>query len=233
MKKTLDYNEIRSIPVVEGTETWNPVHHTEILDSVQYALRAEGVDARSTTYELSNDGMSMFANMVLDVPYEGGHWMLGIRNNMNKLFSVGMCGGKHVTNCSNLLFDASFIKMRKHTKNLDHMQLKTMALETIMKSREFCDLYNKWEEELGAFFVNDERFKILLYDSMVQGVFPPSKFVDFHKTINQVGGCHTLRDFYDAVTRFNRGYNMLRQYNVCRIANSLIDEHKEKIKRKL
>lgn len=219
--------KLNEVQDVNFTETWKPYHHNDVMDSVEYALRAEGLEIREESFTLTQQGLNMFAVLVLNRKIGDDYWQIGIRNSMNKMFRVGMCAGKRVTVCSNLMFAGEFTTMHKHTARLDYTKLKVMAIETLDSVKFYCDKLHTWSEGLRTYYLNADNFKQVVYDCIDCGVMPPSKFTEFHEVIekNQTEEQHSLYDIHDTITRMNRNKSYFQQYDSCKRLNTLMTEY--------
>lgn len=113
----VDRRDLDRIDAPPPTETWFPVRHADVIDSVTRTLGAAGFEIAKQTYALSHGNHRMFSTMDLAVPlHTGVSLAIGIRNSTDKTFPLGFCAGNRVFVCDNLAFSAELLVKRKHTR---------------------------------------------------------------------------------------------------------------------
>ena len=209
---TATESEIQAIPAVPFTQTWRPVHHAQVIHTLHEVVGETGIGIRSTDYEVSKDGMNLFARWHLDVPVLDGraNMMCGFRNSMAKKFALAICSGNNVTVCSNMVFTGDFIENRRHTSGLTTEMLYVFLSGAFAALKTHTDLFSRFFEMLGNVPVPENNYKVLTYNAMEQGIIAPSKFNRFmecrqeEKKDNPHTATETLQHFHGAVTRLLR-----------------------------
>lgn len=113
----VDRRDLDRIDAPPPTDTWFPVRHADVIDSVTRTLGAAGFDIAKQSFALSHGNHRMFSTMDLAVPlHTGVSLAIGIRNSTDKTFPLGFCAGNRVFVCDNLAFSAELLVKRKHTR---------------------------------------------------------------------------------------------------------------------
>lgn len=228
-KERLMRNEVMAIPAPEFTNTWHPVSHKEVIESLDYLLKAKGVGVVQEIYSTKSNGQNLFGTWVLDIERNGKHIQLGFRNSIKKTFAVGICAGTFVVVCSNMQFKGEFIEFRKHTSGLNYeelLQLGDRAFEQVI------DQGNKaieWHERLHSINLDTTGLKCITYDAMEKGILAPTRFNQFQQAyqeeIELTKNEGSLYEFHAAITRMNRDLNLFTVDNRTRALADLCDTY--------
>jgi len=110
--------ELDRIEAPPPTQTWFPVRHSTVVESVTDRLLSGGFQIQKATYALSRQGGArMFATLDLTTALSVGVTLaVGIRNRLRSLFPLGFCAGSRCFVCDNLSFTADLLVARKHTR---------------------------------------------------------------------------------------------------------------------
>ena len=211
----VDESDVRAVVAPPYTDTWHPISHGDILDTVKGALDARGMQIQHRDYSLSPNGKNMFAvwrvDTIGDLP--GMAWSVGIRNSLQKQFAVGICAGTYVFVCDNMAFSGDFVQLRKHTNRIDD-DLPRIAEEAIEKVQRKLGVLSEWQFGLREFAIEEPVMKLLVFDAMATGIFAPSKFRHFlncWEEENKDGAApHTMYAYHGAVTRLIRGESLFK-----------------------
>jgi hypothetical protein len=114
----VEREHVFSVPTPEPTETWHPLPHITLLNTVETALLDAGHRIVQTENALTRDGRRYFGviqvarvNATADVTF-----VVGIRNSHDKSLPAGLVAGSQVFVCDNLAFCGEVSLSRKHTK---------------------------------------------------------------------------------------------------------------------
>lgn len=112
--------QVANVPTPDATETWQPVPHKRLIDTVYRAVEATGFRITQAAYGLWNDGARLFGVLTLQNGHNAEDYALalGIRNSHDKRFPVGLCVGSSVFVCDNLAFSSEITVLRKHTNRV-------------------------------------------------------------------------------------------------------------------
>jgi len=112
---TLD--ELSLIEAPPATETWFPVKHALVLDTVAETLTASGFTIDEMRLSVARDNQRFFGTLRLQNRIaEGVSLAVGLRNSTDKSFPIGFCVGERVFVCDNLAFASEIVIARKHTR---------------------------------------------------------------------------------------------------------------------
>ena len=118
--KFVNRNELALVPTPQPTETWHPVPHVQVVDSVERIIRKHGWRIREEQYGLARNDLKLFGVMTLEHSVNA-EWTraIGIRNSHDKSLCVGITAGVNVLVCSNLAFGGTTVLQRRHTSRID------------------------------------------------------------------------------------------------------------------
>ncbi len=110
--------ELDRVEAPSPTETWFPVKHSLVIDTVRESLQASGFQVERSQFALSRGDARLFATMDLASPLAAGvHLAVGIRNSTDKSLPLGFVAGARVFVCDNMAFRSELLVTRKHTRN--------------------------------------------------------------------------------------------------------------------
>jgi hypothetical protein len=112
----IEMEALRGVQTPNATETWTPVPHSALVESVKGALVSSGANIVSEEHALYKDGDRYFGLLHLGENNDGGNTVVGIRNSHDKTFPAGLSLGNHVFVCDNLSFSGDIVVARKHTR---------------------------------------------------------------------------------------------------------------------
>ena len=111
----LGYDDLRTLPMPEGTSTHVPVAHHEIVELMRYTLGFYGHEIAEEHHAVTGDGNRYFGLLSLRSPYGEYSDTVGLRNSHDKSFPIGIAFGSRVFVCDNLAFIGDHVIRRKHT----------------------------------------------------------------------------------------------------------------------
>ena len=140
--KYVGRDEIANVPTPEGTASWKPVPHMDVIDAVTDVVRAHNWQIIDEQYGLAREGQRMFGVMRINNS-SSPEWSrcIGIRNSHDQSLSVGLAAGISVMCCSNLAFGGAMVLKRRHTSRIelgnlvltavDELEMEFLNLETV------------------------------------------------------------------------------------------------------
>ena len=149
--KYVGRNEIATVPTPEGTASWKPVPHMDVIDAVTEAVKAKNWQILDEQYGLAREGQRMFGVMRINRT-SSPDWSrcIGIRNSHDQSLSVGLAAGISVTCCSNLAFGGAMVLKRRHTSRIelgnlvveavDELEMEFLNLETVSEDLKLHDV---------------------------------------------------------------------------------------------
>lgn len=109
--------DLEAVEVPPPTQTWHPVAHTTVLDTVLSKLDQLGLEPCRQELAMTHEGARFFATLDLEMAVANGvNLSIGIRNSIDRSISAGLAVGERVFVCDNLCFSAEIVVMRKHTR---------------------------------------------------------------------------------------------------------------------
>lgn len=110
--------ELDRVEAPPPSETWFPVKHSLVIDTVRESLQASGFQVERSQFALSRSDARLFATMDLASPLAAGVQLaVGIRNSTDKSLPLGFVAGARVFVCDNMAFRSELLVTRKHTRN--------------------------------------------------------------------------------------------------------------------
>ena len=140
--KYVGRDEIATVPTPEGTDSWHPVPHLDVIDAVTEVVKARNWQILDEQYGLAREGQRMFGVMRINKS-SSSEWSrcIGIRNSHDQSLSVGVAAGISVMCCSNLAFGGTMVLKRRHTSRIelgdlvltavDELEMEFLNLETV------------------------------------------------------------------------------------------------------
>lgn len=202
--------EVIAVPQPEFTRSWRPVSHATVIDILGKAVKETGMEVVNKEYSITTNGNNMFGAWTLSNGNDDAAWSIGLRNSMQKTFAVGICAGTRVFVCDNLCFSGDFVEFRRHTSGLTIEALEALSFRAMGKTIDKMSELEGFMSRLHRFELPDLERKILTFEAMEKGVFPPSKFEAFAGAWMEERDLHgnTLYAFYGAGTRVMRGSSL-------------------------
>lgn len=114
---------VRNTPTPEHTDTWFPIPHASLVDTVQHHLEQGGLKVIQEVHAMSADHQRYFGLMQIGREVKGKEeadhaTVVGLRNTHDKRFPAGLIMGDGVFVCDNLCFSAEVKLARKHTRHI-------------------------------------------------------------------------------------------------------------------
>lgn len=114
-------DELMAIAPPEGTATWRPIAHGDLVLAIERQLMARGIGIRTSQFALQREGARLFA--VLDLALETNAEFsaaMGIRTANDRSMALEIAVGLRVFVCDNLAFSGDLIALRRrHTARFE------------------------------------------------------------------------------------------------------------------
>lgn len=109
--------QVDAVATPTATNTWTPVPHGLLVDSVENSLASSGLSVVDRAFALTKEGNRLFGLLTLNHD-EGGDYAvtIGLRNSHDKSFPVGLAIGSRVFVCDNLAFSSEVTITSRHTR---------------------------------------------------------------------------------------------------------------------
>jgi hypothetical protein len=188
---TLD--QLRKLETPEPTDSWMPIAHHEVVERLTRQLERRHLAIRTARMTVADGalypspgesievrGAKLFASFDLE-PINGIQFpdgcipSLGLRNSVDKSYSLSVLAGARVLVCSNGCLSAEYVVSRKHTSGIRLNDAIDRALDSFMNSvRSFTELH----EQLRMKPIGLDSAKALVVDMAIAGALPSSHVVD-------------------------------------------------------
>jgi hypothetical protein len=157
--------ELKEIPVPEGTQTHQPVSHYEIVEVLEEALSFRYLKIVRDEYAVSPDGMKMFGVMDLNAEFDGGRFSIGLRNSNDKSMRLALTAGVRVMVCDNMAFSGDFTPLlQKHSRKLELRDSISIAVDRIHRG------FEPLKEKIASMreqTLSDEEVKLIIYQAFL------------------------------------------------------------------
>ena len=101
--------ELVEILPPEGTDTFKPIPHIDLVNSILEGLSFRHINVVRDEYAVTEDGMRLFGVMDLETTFgEGCRFSLGLRNSNDKSLRLSLTVGYRTFICDNLAFYGDF-----------------------------------------------------------------------------------------------------------------------------
>lgn len=115
--RPIERAELNLIEAPPPTDTWFPIRHGQVLETVERTLGNAGFEIRKAQYGISSDQARFFGTLDLATTItEGVSLCVGVRNSVDKTFPIGLTAGSRVFVCDNLAFNSDIYVSKKHTR---------------------------------------------------------------------------------------------------------------------
>lgn len=158
-------DELREIPVPEGTRTHQPLAHHQIIEVLEEALSFRYLKIVKDEYAVSNDGMRMFGVMDLNAEFTGCRFSIGLRNSNDKSMRLAMTAGYRVFVCDNMAFSGDFTPLlHKHTRKLELYDVISVAVDRIHRG---FDPLKAQVKAMREQVLTEEEVKLIIYQAFL------------------------------------------------------------------
>ena len=163
--KMVTREDLKTIPVPEGTRTHQPLSHYEIVEVLDEALSFRNLNVVKDEYAVSHDGMKMFGVMDLNYRFTDCRFSIGVRNANDKSMRLALTAGYRVFVCDNMAFSGDFTPLlHKHTKNFELSDSISIAVDRIQRG--FRPLENRIRA-MQEYGLTDNDARILIYGAFI------------------------------------------------------------------
>jgi hypothetical protein len=162
------------VPVPEGTDTFQPIKHSQLVDSVEESLAYRHMQITHSEFALSKDGMKMFGLLQVNAEYEGVQFAIGLRNANDKSMRIGMVAGYKVLVCQNMSLSGDFKPLlAKHTKHFDLIEAVSMGVDRIHRGWEPLKAEIRRKREIE---ISKDDARLTIYNAFTRHKMPITLF---------------------------------------------------------
>lgn len=159
--------QVARVNTPRPTETWQPLPHVTLIETVEDALRSTGLKIGNQVHSLNEDGSRYFGLTEVHNGHEAEDYamVVGIRNSHDKSFPVGLLAGTNILICDNLAFSGEVRLTRKHTSNL----LRDLPIMVSHGVGRLYDLFGHQSQRIEAYKLTKIRDKTA-HDLVIRAV---------------------------------------------------------------
>src|ERR1044071_5998537 len=129
--------ELALIETPEATDTFRPIPHNQLVDSLLETLSFRHIQVVKDQYAVSVDGMKMFGLLELDATFLDCRFSIGVRNAHDKSMRLGLVAGYRVFVCDNMAFVGDYKPLlAKHSKHFDLTESLSVGVDKIQRNFE-------------------------------------------------------------------------------------------------
>jgi len=162
--------ELNLIEAPPPTQTWFPVRHSTVVESVSDLLHAGGFEIQKATHAVSRNGARMFTTLDLTTALSVGVTLaVGLRNSCDRSFPLGFCAGSRVFLCDNLAFRADLLVARKHTR-FGQDRFREAIAQAVGSLGQFQQVEADRIRRFQSLTLSDERAESLILRSFERGL---------------------------------------------------------------
>lgn len=163
--------QLALVPVPPSTETFKPVPHIELVQSLDKAIESVGLSTIEEKLALRRDGQMLFGvRQIGGLATADGQGALGFRTANNKTMSIQLVAGLTVFVCDNMVFRGDLIALkRKHTSGLSLKDELEYGIDVFIRH------FGVLRDEIGVLqgqTLTDESAKAIIHDVFVKGAMP-------------------------------------------------------------
>jgi hypothetical protein len=150
----------------EPTDTFKPVAHSELVNSILETLSFRHINVVKDEYAVSQDGMKLFGVMELETTGQGFRFALGLRNANDKSMRLGLVVGVRVFVCDNLAFHGEFQPvLHKHSKNFNLNDALAVGIDQMQRNfKPMSEQIERWR----ATQIPDEYARLVIYKAFIE-----------------------------------------------------------------
>src|SRR5271157_2970662 len=163
--------QLAALPAVIGTDSFKPVAHIELIQSLESKLNDRGIQVTKEQFAMGRGGDILFGTMDLTLNGIGGTCAsLGLRTANDRTMALQMIAGLRVFVCDNMAFSGDTIMLkRRHTSGLNLMDELFRAMD---KYEQHYKTLKGEVESLKTYELTEDRAKIILHDVFAQQIMP-------------------------------------------------------------
>lgn len=161
--------ELDRIEAPPPTQTWYPVRHSTVVESVSDLLQTGGFQIQKACYAISRQGSRMFATLDLATSLCPGVTLaVGLRNSNDQSFPLGFCAGSRTFICDNLSFTSDLLVVRKHTR-FGQERFREAIAQAVGSIAQFQHVEAERIDRFQHLMLSDERVESLILRSFERG----------------------------------------------------------------
>lgn len=174
----LTRDQLVTILPPEGTDTFRPIPHAELITNVIDGLSYRHINVVKDEYAVSEDGMKLFGVLDLETTFDGCRFSLGIRNANDKSMRLALTVGYRVFVCDNMTFHGDFTPvLAKHSKHFNLADAVDVGLGRMQRNFEPM---RKQVESWRGYQLSDAAAKLIIYHAFIEDALEAPKHLSRH-----------------------------------------------------
>ncbi|MBR4885579.1 MAG: DUF932 domain-containing protein [Lentisphaeria bacterium] len=176
----VDRSAVALVATPQGTESWHPVPHIDVIDTVTEVVKAHNWTIMEEQYGLARDGQKLFGVIRLNKS-SSLEWSrcIGLRNSHDRSFAVGLSAGINVMVCSNLAFGGTAVLKRRHTSRIELAELVNRVVDEL--EDQFLPLENVCEDLKLIYLRNDDEARSVIVKAAELGAINSSDILPVYQ----------------------------------------------------
>jgi hypothetical protein len=209
--------DLAVIPTPPATDTFQPISHTRLLDSLEESLAFRHIQIMRDEYAVSPDGMRLFGLLEVNEEFQGVRFAIGLRNSNDKSMRLGMVAGYRVFVCDNMALSGDFKPLlAKHTKHFDLVESVSIGVDRIQRG--FQPL-REGIEVMRARVLSTDEARSIIYRGFMENRFPVKLMKIVHREFFVASSYdefkpQTVWSLSNAFTTAFKGLSPIRQYEM-------------------
>src|SRR5690242_16427889 len=131
----LQRNDLATIAAPEATDTFKPVPHSTLVESLIETLSFRHINVVKDEYAVTPDGMRLFGVMELETTFKGARFALGLRNANDRSMRLGLVVGFRLFVCDNLAFYGDYQPvLAKHSKHFNLENALSVGIDQMQRN---------------------------------------------------------------------------------------------------
>ena len=174
--------DLVTIPVPEATESFKPIPHVHVVNSLVEALGYRHISVVNDEYAVSEDGMKFFGVLEIETQFTGCRFMLAVRNANDKSMRLALTVGFRVFCCDNMAFHGDFTPvLHKHTKNFNLEDSLAIGIDRMQRNFEPM---RKQVETWRDTRITDDFARLTIYRAFVEEALDVPKHLGKYVHLN-------------------------------------------------
>lgn len=185
-------HEVYNSPTPAQTDTWKPLPHGRVIDTVMDELENVGLrvtDAAHGLHRVNGDDLrtnyfGLFEVKGDGVVFDDRSMIVGLRNAHTKNFGIQIALGEQVFVCDNLAFYGSIMASRRHTVHVEDSEIgfRPRIVEAISRLKTVAGVQEQRVETYKRTNMDNGLAEQTIIDAYRQGVINP---VQIGKVVEQ------------------------------------------------
>lgn len=170
----VDREQVAFAPTPAQTDSWKPMSHIAVLETVEHALLETGLIPRETALAMNPSGKRFFGLISVDSGETQYSTVIGVRNSHDKQFAAGLVAGSRVFVCDNLSFSGEQVFSHRHTPGLEQRfpEIVMQAMAFVSDQQQITQrVFTSYQETE----ITDRQAEHAIIEMVRRRILPPTK----------------------------------------------------------